>query len=266
MICCLCDKPENVVLFFAGRHRIVKCAACGLVYTADFKTGAEIYDNSYFTLKNQYVARWEEFCAMFESLMDKILRFKRSGRLLDVGAGVGALLSVAVKRGFSAQGVEVSDWASAFARIEKGLDVITGTLEDARFGTGAFDVVVLNHLLEHVHYPRSLLAEVRRILKNDGLLSIGVPNISSIMATLKGGRWVSLHPEEHIWHFSPETLEKLLLLSGFEILRFESKENHAVTGWAPRALARRLINRVSVWTNCSEAMLVFAQKRIGLNE
>ncbi len=81
------------------------------------------------------------------------------------------------------------------------------------------------------------------------------------MAVLKRGRWVSLLPEEHIWHFSPETLKKLLLLSDFEILHFESKENHAAAGRAPSALAKRLINWVSVRINCSEAMLVFAQKK-----
>jgi 2-polyprenyl-3-methyl-5-hydroxy-6-metoxy-1,4-benzoquinol methylase len=261
MKCELCGGSINVVLLRMGSHRLVKCASCGLVWTDGFGLGSTSYvEEDYFTIKNQYVDRWDEFCEMFDSLLDKIVRFKAKGRLLDVGAGVGMLLSVAARRGFVAQGVEVSRWASAFAREEKGLDVQTGTLEDAGLETGAFDIVVINHVLEHVVNPRVLLAEVHRILKYDGLLVIGVPNIGSIMACLRGRKWQSLRPEEHIWHFSPATIERLAKETGFTKLYFESRENYPVTGWGPKALLIRIINGVSVLTGRSEAMLLFATK------
>jgi len=261
MNCGLCGSTENVMFLSTECHQLVRCKACGIIYTDSFGKSQSYAEEDYFTMKNQYVNRWEEFCAIFDSLLDKIVRFKRKGRLLDVGTGVGTLMSVAAKRGFTAQGVEVSEWASAFARKEKGLDVLTGTLEDARFGTESFDVVVINHTLEHVANPRTLLTEVRRILKNDGLLVIGVPNIGSIMARLRGGKWASLRPEEHIWHFTPVTLKRLVAETGFAKLYFEARENYPMTGWRPKALIIRIINGASVLIGRSEAMLLFATKK-----
>jgi SAM-dependent methyltransferase len=261
MNCGLCGSTKNVMFLTTECQRLVKCKECGLIYTDSFGKSQSYAEEDYFTRKNQYVSRWNEFCAIFESLIDKIVCFKSSGKLLDVGAGVGTLLYVAAKRGFTVQGVEVSEWASAFAREEKGLDVITGTLENTRLETEAFDVIVINHVLEHVDNPRKLLTEVHRLLKNDGLLVIGVPNIGSIMAFLLGSKWQSLRPEEHVWHFSPATLKRLARESGFTELRFESRENYSVTSWRPKALLIRIINCVSVLTGRSEAMLLFATKK-----
>jgi len=261
MNCGLCGSAKNVIFLMTESYRLIKCEECGLIYTDSFGKSQSYAEKDYFVLKNQYVDRWDEFCVIFDSLLDKIVKFKRTGRLLDVGAGVGTLLFVAARRGFVVQGVEVSEWASAFAREEKGLDVLTGTLEDARLETETFDVVVINHVLEHVVNPRTLLVEVHRILKNDGLLVIGVPNIGSIMACLRGSKWKSLRPEEHIWQFSPVTIKWLAKETGFTELYFESRENYPVIGWGPKAVLIRIINGVSVLTGRSEAMLLFATKR-----
>jgi len=264
MNCGLCGGGKNILMFYSGRHKIAKCADCGLIYTDDFKKGSVSYaGEGYFTRENQYVSRWDDFCAILEPLVDKIIRFKPGGKLLDVGAGVGVLLSIAARRGFISKGVEVSEWASAFAREKKGLDVQTGPLEAAQLPDNSFDVVVINHVLEHVERPREMLADARRILKEDGLLAIGAPNIGSFMAGLCGGKWRSLRPEQHIWHFSAETLKRLVVLSGFEVVHFEARENYPVSGWGLKALAKRLINQVSVLSGRSEAMILFARKQAG---
>jgi 2-polyprenyl-3-methyl-5-hydroxy-6-metoxy-1,4-benzoquinol methylase len=244
-----------------SQHQFVKCLSCGLVYIVNFQEGMTSYaTGDYFTSKHQYISRWTEFCLIFEAMVDEIVRFKPGGRLLDVGTGVGAFLHVARQRGFEVQGVEVSEWASAFARNKKRLPVITGRLEDAQFKSGDFDVVIVNHVLEHVEEPKMLLEEIRRILKDDGMLVIGVPNIGSLMARLMGVRWASLRPKEHIWHFTPQTLKRLITLSGFHELYFEAKENYSAIGWGPKALIRRIINAASILSNRSEAMRIFAAK------
>lgn len=261
MNCGLCGSVKNIFVFSSARYKIVKCAECGLMYTEDFTKGRVSYSgDEYFTQQNQYVNRWDEFCFMLQPLLDKIVRFKRGGKLLDIGAGVGVLMFIAAKCGFLAKGVEISEWASAFARDKKGLDVLTGTLETARLTETSFDVVTINHVLEHVEFPGELLKNVRRLLKADGLLVIGVPNIGSFMARLRRGKWLSLRPDEHIWHFSPETLKRLVNRAGFEVVYFESKENNAASSWGPAGMMRRVINRISMWTDRSEAMLVFARK------
>jgi hypothetical protein len=80
------------------------------------------------------------------------------------------------------------------------------------------------------------------------------------MAKLMGARWASLRPEEHIWQFTHETLGDLVGRSGFREFYFESKENYKPNGWGPKELVRRVLNYISIVTNQSESMLLFAAK------
>lgn len=259
--CPLCSFLISQEHLKTGSSRLLRCSSCGLVVTEDDGAGVTLYEgDEYFVEKHGYVEKWDQFCRLFDTLLDKVVRYKSGGRFLDVGCGVGCLVSRAAERGFSAQGVEVSKWASRFAREDRHLDVTTGTLEESHFDTGSFDAVVINHVLEHVPDPAGLLYEARRILKDDGLLVVGVPNIGSIMARLEGAEWASLRPDEHRWHFTPDTVKKLMTKAGFRCLRFEAKDNYSVVGWGLRPVLRRLINWFAVVSDHGEAMLVFAVK------
>jgi len=263
MNCCVCGAgPDNTNIHVqAAGFRLVRCRGCGMVYLPE-KSVLEMqnYGKEYFTNCNEYVQRWNEFHTAFENLVGKIRRRKNDGHLLDVGTGIGSLMAVASENGFRVSGVEYSPWASDFARAEKGLEVFTGTLEEARFPGETFDVVVLNHVLEHLERPGETLREVRRILKRDGVLVIGVPNIESIMACLLGARWYSLKPGEHVWHFSPATLCRLVRETGFEVIEWESRENNRPSGGVAKRILQTAINAVAVLTNRSEAMLLFARR------
>jgi hypothetical protein len=61
------------------------------------------------------------------------------------------------------------------------------------------------------------LTKIRRILKKDGLLVIQSPNIQSLMAILTKSKWSWLTPPDHLYHFTPATLELLLKKHGFDI-------------------------------------------------
>lgn len=262
MICNLCTSTDSRLFLISGRHELVQCCRCGLIRTETFRHGETSYNgDAYFTLKNQYVRNWDDFLSMFRTLVAKIMVHQPPpALLLDVGTGIGTLLAAARESGYSIQGVEVSPWAAAFARDEKQLNVVAGTLAEASLKAGQYDVVVLNHVLEHVENPRELLVEAKRVLADDGLLVIGVPNAASLMLSLRKGRWASLRPEEHIWHFTPVTLRRLLREAGFSEVGFEAKENHIPQGDGIKALIVRLINAVAVMLGRGEAMLSFSRK------
>jgi len=81
---------------------------------------------------------------------------------------------------------------------------------------GWADAVTLMNVLEHVSAPFELLAQLKRILKPGGLLLVDVPN--NAVVSLRGRllhRWSELDLGEHINHFVPSTLDRLLLRSGF---------------------------------------------------
>ena len=202
---------------------LIQCVACDLICTdpAYYTPAADLYGESYYTQRNAYLEDSAVFLRMFEHLIDHVQRYKPSGRLFDVGCGVGHLLQVAQAHGYQAAGCDISPWATQYAR-HAGYDVRTGTLEALHYPGGSFDVAVASHTLEHIAEPVPFLQEMRRILHDDGLLVIAVPNIASVMAQMMQARWAGLLPDQHLWHFTPATMRAMLQRAGFRPLAITS--------------------------------------------
>lgn len=217
--CPLCAGVEARLLFSPLRQ----CRTCGLVCTDPSAVAAAetLYGEQYYTERNAYVADGGIFLRTFERMMDGVQRYKAAGSLLDIGCGVGQLLQVAQSRGYTVAGCDISTWATDYAR-RAGYDVRTGTLAELHYADQNFDIAVASHTLEHVPEPLPFLQEAHRILRNDGLLVIAVPNFASVMAQTLRLRWAGLLPDQHLWHFTPTTLRAMLQRAGFHTLRVTS--------------------------------------------
>lgn len=137
-----------------------------------------------------------------------------AGRMLDVGCGLGFLLS-GVADEWERHGVEVSAFAAGHAarygQIHQGL------LEEAGYPDRHFDLVVIYHVIEHVADPLALLKEIRRILKPCGWLILGTPDFDSGAARRYGANYRLLHDVTHISLFSNESMHRFLRDHGFRI-------------------------------------------------
>lgn len=142
-------------------------------------------------------------------------RYVPNGNALDVGCGSGVFLSVLKRYGWNVQGVEFKEVAAKAARENHGIDVFVGNLEDAKFEDDSFDFVSFHHSLEHVADINGMLAEVKRILKPDGVLYIEVPNVESLSQWISGEYWLHWDAPRHLYSFSPSTLKNLLVGDGF---------------------------------------------------
>jgi SAM-dependent methyltransferase len=152
--------------------------------------------------------------------------------VLDVGCGSGDRLLVMKEAGLVPAGIEITA-AADYARERLGLDVRRGTLESARFEDGRFRAVTLYNVLEHVHDPRSVLAEARRVLAAGGWLAVQAPNARSGQARLFGCRWAALDVPRDLWYYTPPLLGRLLEGSGFRVERVV----HRTSFWHPPTAA-----------------------------
>lgn len=152
------------------------------------------------------------------SAADARMRFiphnSRGRRLLDVGAGNGAYLLQASSAGWEVTGVEPDAAAVAAARAV-GLDVRQGGIEALRSEPGSFDVITMNHVIEHVHDPRTVLKEAFALLRSGGLLFLETPSVSSHGHQRFGRNWRGLEPPRHLVLFNWDSLEQLLREVGF---------------------------------------------------
>ncbi len=105
-------------------------------------------------------------------------RFLRCGRILEIGCGSGFIAHSLAKAGTNAQSVDAVDVVDS--RTEKRgyhFRLVTGTT--LPFEDGAFDLVVTNHVIEHVGDESMQIAhltEVKRVTASDGLVYFAVPN------------------------------------------------------------------------------------------
>ena len=148
--------------------------------------------------------------------------WRGEGSVLDVGCGAGGNLKVLQEQGWNVSGIEISSVAAAHAQALVTGAIHTGTLESAPFPPGSFDLILMNHSLEHFPSPLDGLRRARRLLKDDGLLVVSVPNANSFEVKLFGWWWFGWDPPRHFYHFEKNTLFQALSQTGFRPLRYRT--------------------------------------------
>lgn len=203
--------------------RIVKCRKCGLIY-ANPRPQEDVLMGSYTnSVDEEYIVQ-ERGRRISAGVLLKFLKKTRvtGNRILDIGCSAGFLLDEAKKGGWDPYGVELSKWASDFAKNKLGLEnIFCGTLFEAHYPVNYFDAVVLIDSIEHLTDPKGVLTEIRRILKPSGMLCVNTPNFNSLLSKILGAKWWGVK-RFHLYYFSPHTLVKMLKNTGFYPLRVRS--------------------------------------------
>lgn len=142
-----------------------------------------------------------------------------SKTILDVGCGNGDFLLRAEEMGLRAMGVEPDPQAVKVC-IERGLDVVPGEVSSLALYERRFDFITLNHVIEHVEHPLSLLRHLYELLHSDGWLWLALPNPQALGVGVFGKGWSGLHPPFHLLIPSQQVLIEWLRSSGFVDVRF----------------------------------------------
>ena len=121
------------------------------------------------------------------AVRDTVLREtpKLSGSYLDIGSGTGALIQL-MKENFPDLETSVCDYSDEFMKIP-GQKVETVDLNHGKlpYGDNSFDLVTFTEVAEHLEDHRSILREIYRILKPEGMLILTTPNILNMKSRLR---------------------------------------------------------------------------------
>lgn len=177
------------------------------------------------------------------------------GKLLDVGCGDGLLLSTANARGWDVEGYDVDP--DTAGRVGKNIGAIirSGDFFDIDWPQDYYSLITMHQVLEHLKDPQAYLKAIFKLLKNNGLLFIASPNISSLSSRVKFGlERVGLRKknvgsyfdtDHHIIYINPIVLSSLLKRLGFEVLYI--RNGHSVKAGESkfkRYIKRNLIERL----------------------
>lgn len=141
--------------------------------------------------------------------------------ILDAGCGDGLMLQALQKL----SGAEI--WGIDYnpLRLEQAMKLVPqvnfkeGSLENIDFSDQHFDVIVLNQVLEHIQADEEVLKEIHRVLKDEGVLILGVPNEGCFLARLRNSYF---QPEikkttDHVHFYTVDYLLSILQKNNFSI-------------------------------------------------
>lgn len=149
-------------------------------------------------------------------------------RVLDIGCAEGTLFVKLSEycAGLTFVGVEPSEGFADYARQTTRCSTYPSL--DALFGSGegSFDLIIVNHVLEHVDNPTDLLGKLMVLLDTGGKIYVDVPDADRYATP------DSLHIA-HLFHFSPRTLIAALEKAGLWVLRTEchAPPHHPPSVW-----------------------------------
>lgn len=116
-----------------------------------------------------------------ENLLEKSGKLKSNKKMkaIELGCGEGystQRLSKMLSGNFEMMASEYVDKLVPVAKkLNPGVEIIQESVYELKHKDKTFDVVFLLEVLEHLDYPDTALEEIQRVLKDDGVLILGVP-------------------------------------------------------------------------------------------
>lgn len=155
---------------------------------------------------------------------------KKRLRVLDIGCGNGLFIHNLEKVGCDVYGIDMSKSSINFAKRKLKLkNVKVGDVENLNYKKEFFDVIVMNHIIEHVYDPIKLVRSASRLLKKGGTMVVATPNISSINFSIFSKDWFPLETPRHLTLFNPKSMTKLAGICGLRIKTiFHDRSSHAL--------------------------------------
>ncbi len=237
---CLCGSDDAMVIAEVDRYafhlKTVICKACGILRTNP-RPGehslkefySQEYQDLYFntdsaSLSGHFQAQFVNGVYIKDFISAHSKHFTLKGKsVLEIGCSAGGVLMPFLKAGAVVRGYDYNDRYLEYGRgINKDLDLRHGGIDEVKNIRDRFDLIIINHVLEHLADPREVIAIAGNLLKDDGILYLSVPGIknahyyNSPVKSYLG----SLHIA-HLYHFSRKSL--ISIMDNFEPVFVDEK-------------------------------------------
>ena len=190
-----------------GQFSYRRCRRCGVVYLENVPADL----SRYYGADYYFIARSLEELAAWANTerykLDIVSRFRRAGRLIEVGPASGAFAYLAKLNGYDVTAIEMDERCSRYLSEKAGLDVINSADEAAALVSApAADVIAMWHVIEHLVDPWAMIEAAAAKLNRGGILVLATPNPAALQLRLFGSKWVHVDAPRHLWLIPPEVL------------------------------------------------------------
>ncbi len=217
--CLVCKSKKLKDLVTYKDAYLTKCSECSFVFSRKIPSSEELELHYEGYSRNDYLSPIT--IKRYNELLDFFEKFRNTGKLLDVGCGIGYFLEEAKKRGWEVYGTEYTDAALEICE-NKGIITNKGELDPKNYLYESFDIITSFEVIEHINNPKEEIANFYNILRKGGLVYITTPNWNSLLRfRLKSAYNVISYPE-HLSYYTRRTLSRLFTKSGFKKVRVET--------------------------------------------
>ena len=144
---------------------------------------------------------------------------KRGARLLEIGSGMGHLVGQ-LEDTFETYGMDLNHWAVQQSKsVIEETSLQTASAQEIPYKDGAFNVVIIKHIVEHLPDPQKAIREIGRVTEPGGTLILATPNLDSLLKPWKGDKWIGYQDPTHISLKRPTEWLDLIRSAGFSPLR-----------------------------------------------
>ena len=138
-----------------------------------------------------------------------------SAKILDVGCGSGLFMSQLRDVGYTnVSGVD--PFLAGDIVHKNGVKIRKCDISEV---SDQFDVVLMNHSLEHIWDQKRTVADIHRVVKPGGKFVIRIPTCESDARDEYGAAWAQLDPPRHFYLHSRTSIARLLAASGFRVVK-----------------------------------------------
>jgi glycosyltransferase involved in cell wall biosynthesis/SAM-dependent methyltransferase len=234
--CPICGAADSRRL---RRGYYVKCTACKAAFRQQRESVAELdeyWQKEFWT--DEEIEKRKNRAPVFRDAFALLHHQKpKGGSVLDIGCGIGTFLAICRKGGWKVTGVEPSAIACEVARREYGLELINEPFSSAMFQGKKFDAIFAAQVLHHLPDPAAFVAEIDRVLADDGVLILRTPNLIPLELSLFLQRLLGREREffcgPALYTFHPHTLSLLFRRLGYREVTFVNSRPYLETPAAP---------------------------------
>jgi len=219
--CILCDSDDNFTSTItvsdrfcpSEKYTIQKCK-CGMVLLNPRPDSKEIhkhYEKSNYDPQTRNSSLLSFFYGAAQIINNRnkrglIYKYFKKGSLLDYGGGDGQFQAYMSK----------NYWDVDIYEPYLKHDSISEDLQD-KTRNKYYDVVTMFHSLEHIHDIHNSLQNVKKVMKDQGILVIAVPNYDAYEKPFFKEDWIAYDAPRHLYHFDSNSIDRLLKKNGFEL-------------------------------------------------
>jgi len=217
--CPLC-KSNAKIKYIKKSEEILTCKnkKCKLKFKITGLTKKNVqkfYTQNYYSKHRKYFPTPAD---VFNQILEKINKIKplKKLKILDFGCGEALMYNSAKKYKLKYFGIENNNKAIKKARrLSKN---IYKNLKEVK--NQKFDVIIMINTLEHLKDPLKTLTELRKLIKNNGLLYISTTRSNSLKEIIFNGKTKIIQDPTHLYFFNEKNIKILLSKSNFKLICF----------------------------------------------